>query len=110
MVARSAYTQLNHSVLWLLATVTGMILIYFVPWISLLSGSLMDSLPIAALGGTTWALMALVYWPTIHLYRQPGWMALWLPAAALLYTIMTIDSARQHWRGRGGMWKGRAQA
>jgi hopene-associated glycosyltransferase HpnB len=110
MVARSAYTQLNHSVLWLLATVTGMILIYFVPWISLLSGSLMGSLTIAALGGTTWALMALAYWPTIHLYRQPGWMTLLLPVAALLYTIMTIDSARQHWRGKGGMWKGQAQA
>ena len=27
--------------------------------------------------------------------------------AALLYTAMTLDSALQHWRGRGGLWKGR---
>ena len=33
-----------------------------------------------------------------------------LPAIGLLYASFTLDSAIQHWRGRGGMWKGRAQA
>jgi hypothetical protein len=27
-----------------------------------------------------------------------------------VYALFTLDSAIQHWRGRGGMWKGRAQA
>jgi hypothetical protein len=27
-----------------------------------------------------------------------------------LYTIFTLQSALDVWRGRGGMWKGRAQA
>jgi hopene-associated glycosyltransferase HpnB len=110
MVARSAYTQLNHAVLWLLVTVTGMVLIYMVPCIGLLSASLTGNLAIVALSGLALALMAFAYWPTIRLYRQPGWMTFLLPVAAFLYTIMTIDSARQHWQGRGGMWKGRAQA
>jgi len=45
--------------------------------------------------------------PTLRLYRQPAWLGLFLPVAALLYAGMTIDSAWRHWRGRGGEWKGR---
>jgi hypothetical protein len=33
-----------------------------------------------------------------------------LPAIALVYIAFTLDSAIQHRRARGGMWKGRAQA
>jgi hypothetical protein len=33
-----------------------------------------------------------------------------LPAIAAIYMAFTVDSAYQHARGRGGMWKGRAQA
>ena len=33
-----------------------------------------------------------------------------LPAIAAMYMAFTVDSAYQHARGRGGMWKGRAQA
>ena len=32
------------------------------------------------------------------------------PAAAFLYTLMTIDSAWRHLRGRGGGWKNRTYA
>ena len=33
-----------------------------------------------------------------------------LPGIAAIYTAFTIESAIQHWRGRGGAWKGRFQA
>jgi hypothetical protein len=33
-----------------------------------------------------------------------------LPLIAALYMVYTLDSALQFSRGRGGMWKGRAQA
>ncbi len=33
--------------------------------------------------------------------------AVLLPAAAFVYTLMTVDSALRHWRGEGGRWKGR---
>ena len=33
-----------------------------------------------------------------------------MPLIGALYGLFTLDSAIQHWRGRGGMWKGRAQA
>ncbi|MDP6574285.1 MAG: hypothetical protein QGI06_12355 [Rhodospirillales bacterium] len=58
-------------------------------------------------GLAAWLAMAFAYWPTLRLYGQPAVMALLLPLAALLFTLMTLDSARRHWRGRGGAWKGR---
>jgi hypothetical protein len=33
-----------------------------------------------------------------------------LPVIAAAYAAFTLDSAYQHWRGRGGQWKGRSQA
>jgi hypothetical protein len=51
--------------------------------------------------------MSAAYAPTVRLYRQPLWRALTLPLAGMLYTAMTIDSARRHARGKGGTWKGR---
>jgi len=33
-----------------------------------------------------------------------------LPGIASLYMLYTLDSALQYMRGRGGHWKGRAQA
>jgi hypothetical protein len=30
--------------------------------------------------------------------------------AGFLYTLMTVDSARRHYLGRGGGWKGRTYA
>jgi hypothetical protein len=51
--------------------------------------------------------MAFAYRPTLRHYGQPVAMALLLPLAALLLTLMTADSTRRHWRGRGNAWKGR---
>jgi hypothetical protein len=46
----------------------------------------------------------------VRFYRlAPAW-ALLLPVIAAVYALFTADSALQHWRGRGGLWKGRAQA
>jgi hypothetical protein len=33
-----------------------------------------------------------------------------MPLVALFYTLATLDSARRYWLGKGGAWKGRAQA
>jgi hypothetical protein len=45
----------------------------------------------------------------VRFYRQPAVFALTLSFAAALYVLATIDSARLHWRGKGGQWKGRTQ-
>ena len=62
------------------------------------------------LGLLAWAAMALSFQPTLRFYRLSplwGWA---LPGIASLYLFFTLDSAWQHRNGRGGMWKGRAQA
>jgi hypothetical protein len=48
--------------------------------------------------------------PILRFYRVTPLLAPLLPLIALTYAGFTLDSAIQHWRGRGGMWKGRAQA
>jgi hypothetical protein len=106
MVARSAYAQLRYSPALLCGTVLGMLTVYAAP-------------PLLALfaqgnarveGALAWLLMAAAYQPILKFYRlTPVWGAA-LPAIGAIYAGFTIDSAVQHWRGRGGMWKGRAQA
>ena len=54
--------------------------------------------------------MALAFQPILRFYRLSPLWGLALPAIAALYLLFTLDSAWQHWRGRGGFWKGRAQA
>jgi hypothetical protein len=54
-----------------------------------------------------WLLMAATFVPMLRLYGLGPWRAPALPLVALLYLAMTLDSARQHHRGRGGAWKGR---
>jgi hypothetical protein len=53
--------------------------------------------------------MALALQPTLRFYRVSPLWGVALPAIAAIYMAFTVDSAYQHWRGRGGMWKGRAQ-
>jgi hypothetical protein len=51
--------------------------------------------------------MSLTYLPMLRLYRLSPLRAPGLPLIALLYTAMTVDSARRHYAGRGAEWKGR---
>lgn len=110
MVARTAYEQLGHSPLMLLGTVAGMVLLYLVPPVAALWGLVAGDWPMLAAGAGGWLAMAVAYFPTLRLYGRPPWAALGLPAAGLLYTLMTADSARRHGQGRGGGWKGRTYA
>lgn len=103
MVARSAYAQLGYSPLALLGTVVGMMLLYVVPLAGLVGGG-------AVFGALTWAVMTVCFQPILHFYRRSPVWGVALPLIGVLYAAFTVDSAVQHWRGRGGMWKGRAQA
>lgn len=107
MVARTAFVQLNRSALLLMGTLIGMAVIYVVPPASVAAGLATGDLRLSAVGAAAWVLMTVAYLPTVRLYGLGAWRAWLLPAAAVLYTAMTIDSARRHWLGRGGGWKGR---
>jgi len=110
MVARTAYTQLRHSPLRLARTVVGMALHYLVPPLALVLCPLLGAWIAAALGAAAFALMLWAYRPTWELYRGDDPKIVLLPLAALLYTLMTVDSAVRHGRGKGGGWKGRTYA
>lgn len=107
MVARTAYTQLNYSPWLLVGTLLGMVLVYLVLPVSTIAGLVTEHWTIAGIGLMGWALMTLAYLPTIQLYQLSPLWAVCLPAIALLYNLMTLDSALRHWRGQGGAWKGR---
>ncbi len=107
MVARTAFAQLGNSPWQLAGTVAGMAVLYLSGPLAVLLWPLHGSGLAALFGGLAWGLMALAYRPTLRLYGRPAWQGLALPLAAALYTLMTLDSARRHWRGRGGAWKGR---
>ncbi len=107
MVARTAFTQLNYSPFLLVGTVVGLILTYLVPIFSLTVSVFTGNWLLAIVGLLTWLLMSLAYLPTVNFYKISYAFAFSLPAIALLYTLMTIDSALRHWQGRGGAWKGR---
>jgi len=107
MVTRSAFHQLNYSIIKLLGTVIGMLLIYAAPPAITLIGLLTGEIGHAVLGGATWALMALSFVPILRHQHSPLWQAPLLPVAGILYTAMTVSSAWRHATGQGGMWKGR---
>ncbi|WP_130335607.1 glycosyltransferase [Streptomyces sp. BK022] len=107
MVSRSAYAQLRHSPALLLGTVAGLALVYLVPPAAVVAGAALGDAPASALGAVAWAVMAATYVPMLRYYRQPLWLAPLLPFTAFLYLLMTLDSAFQHYRGRGAAWKGR---
>ncbi len=106
MVSRTAYAQLRYSPLLLAGTVVGLALTYLAPVALTIFAR---GVPQFA-GLFVWLLMALAFRRTLRFY---GLSILWaplLPAIAAMYMAFTLDSAYQHARGRGGMWKGRAQA
>jgi hopene-associated glycosyltransferase HpnB len=107
MVARSAFAQLHRSLTLLAGTVVGLALVFWVPPVCLLIGAAIVDVPTLLLGAAGYALMTALYVPMLRYYRLPWPMALALPFTATLYLGMTVDSAVEHFRGRGAAWKGR---
>jgi hopene-associated glycosyltransferase HpnB len=106
MVSRTAYAQLRYSPLLLAGTVVGLAITYLAP----VALALFATGTAQFLGIFTWLLMAFAFRPTLRFYGLSRLWGLALPAIAAIYMAFTLDSAYQHARGRGGMWKGRAQA
>ncbi|MFF4747796.1 glycosyltransferase [Streptomyces sp. NPDC001268] len=110
MVSRSAYAQLRHSPLLLMGTVLGLAVLYLAPPVAVCAAMVpgVHGSAVAGWAGLlAWAVMTATYVPMLRYYRQTLWLAPLLPFTALLYLLMTVDSAVQHHRGRGAAWKGR---
>jgi hopene-associated glycosyltransferase HpnB len=106
MVVRSAYAQLRYSPFLLVGVLAGMALTYLAPPLFAVLGSGAARI----MGLAAWLLMALAFQPTLRFYRLSPLWGIALPAIAFCYTLFTLDSAVQFWRGQGGLWKGRVQA
>lgn len=107
MVIRTAFDQLHHSPSFLGLSFIGMIFTYGAPPAVFGIGAISLNFPLIAIGGIAWAIMILCYIPTLRLYGRNPIEALLLPLAALLYTLMTLDSARRFWCHKNPTWKGR---
>jgi hopene-associated glycosyltransferase HpnB len=105
MVSRTAYAQLRYSPLLLAGTIIGLALTFIAPVVL----ALFAAGAARILGIVAWILMAFALQPTLRFYRVSPLWGVALPAIAATYMAFTVDSAYQHWRGRSGMWKGRAQ-
>jgi hypothetical protein len=84
----------------------GLVMVYLAPVMT----ALFAWGPSQLAGWLAWIIMAVMYVPMLRFYRL-SW--LWSPALPLIgvfYAVFTFQSALQHWSGKGGMWKGRAQA
>jgi len=115
MVRRTAFTELQYSWIRLVGTVVGMLLMFLLPPLWLLGGSVWSF--VDAGGGTAalfilqglgaWSLMARVYQPAVQFFGLPQAWIWTLPIAGLLYGAMTVDSALRYATGRRIGWRDR---
>ena len=106
MIARTAFTQLRYSLVLLIVALAGLFATFLLAWVLFF-----------AYPGEAWllvdsaiALMAASFLVTVRFYNLSTAWALTLPVAAIFYGYATCVSAARYWLGRGGQWKGRAQA
>jgi hopene-associated glycosyltransferase HpnB len=105
MIARSAFTQLNHSAILLLGAILGMAATYLLPVALLFAPDLW----VIATGATVLLLSFIMFQPALREFGAPVWPALFLPGIAAYYLLATVESAVNYWSGKGGEWKGRVQ-
>ena len=103
MVVRSAYAQLRFSPLRLLFVIVAMLLVFVAPVAFTIGGQGWTRVA----GIAAWVLMGSLFMPMLRRYRVPRWTGFALPGIACIYLAFTVESAWQHLRGRGGLWKGR---
>lgn len=106
MVTRTAFAQLGYSPLILAGTLLGLAMVYLAPVMTALFAWGISQLA----GWLAWIIMAVMFQPMLRFYRRSPLWGLALPVIGVFYAAFTLDSAFQHWAGKGGMWKGRAQA
>jgi len=106
MIARTAFSQLRHSLVLLALTLIALPVTFWLAWILFFTG---DD-PAWIMASTAVSLMTTTFLLTVRFFGLSPLWAFTLPFAALFYGYATCVSAVRYWLGRGGQWKGRAQA
>ena len=104
MVSRTAYEQLNHSILLLIVSIFGMITIYILPFINLF---IQNNSDLIILNFFSILLMTISFLPTARFYNVSLLFYFSLPFSSLIYMLMTINSATNYYFKNGNIWKGR---
>ena len=106
MVSRTAYEQLNNSILNLILSIFGLFMLYIFPLMSLIF-FLNHEISIVYMNLVSLLLMTATFIPTINFYKISPAYYISLPFSGILYTMMTISSAKNYYFNDGNIWKGR---
>ena len=112
MVSRTAFEQLNHSVLQLLLSLFGLFLVYVLPYLGLIY-SLQSfetnelSIHLLTINMLSISMMIFTFSPTVWFYRIRKFFTFTLPLSAIIYGCMTLSSAINYFFFKGNNWKGR---
>jgi len=112
MVSRTAFEQLNYSILQLLLSLFGLFVIYIHPYLGLiysLQNLENDYLfPLLLLVNIlSISFMILTFSPTIKFYKIGKFFTFTLPLSAIIYGCITLSSAINYFFFAGNNWKGR---
>ena len=107
MVSRTAFVQLDRRLDLLAATAAALLCLLVLPPLLVVPALLAGRTAAAAAALGAWLIPAAMLLPSTRYHRVPSRYALALPAASLLYLLMTLSSAWDHYRGRGPLWRGR---
>ena len=112
MVSRTAFEQLNHSLLQVLLSLLGLFILYVLPYFGLVHswqnfGTNKFSLYLFAINIASISMMLFVFLPTVKFYKISKIFTFTLPFSALIYGCMTLSSAINYYFFDGNNWKGR---
>ena len=108
MVSRTAFEQLNFSIIILIVCCLGMFLIYLTPYIFLAISIFALEKELMIISLTTIFLITLVFSPVMKFYKVSKKYLICIPFFSSLYIIMTCSSAINHYSKKGNKWKGRS--
>ena len=107
MVSRTAFEQLNYSIILLLLTIFGLFITYIIPIINLMKINFSENFVLTGINILTVSFILISVFPTFKFYRLNFFYCLSLPFSAFLYGLMTISSALNFYFNNGNIWKGR---
>ena len=108
MVSRTAFEQLNFSIIILLICCLGMFLIYLTPYIILTISFFYLEKNLMLINLLTIFLMTIVFIPTMKFYKVDQKYLAFIPLFSSLYIMMTCSSAKNYYSKKGNKWKGRS--
>ena len=108
MVSRTAFEQLNFSIIILIVCCLGMFLIYLTPYIFLAISIFALEKELMIISLTTIFLITLVFSPVMKFYKVSKKYLICIPFFSSLYIIMTCSSAMNYYSKKGNKWKGRS--